>query len=252
MTIRSGFPTPERAPAPSAQERRPAGSPFSAASARVRAHGGVSARGFAHAGVTAVVAFALAGCNLFGSKKADFAIYGIDLTARPMAGEPVTWQLVVDEPVAADPVSSTRIVLKPGDRAYGVYKGARWTDRAPEVVQALMLEAFEGSGRIVGVGRSSSSVRGDFALMTELRSFEARYDNGGAAAHVEISAKLVHAARNEVVAAKVFEAEAPASGRDVASVVPAFEVALNEAVAALVAWTFEAGNAHAPEPDPES
>ena len=203
--------------------------------------------------LAALALASLAGCALLGSKKSDFAIYGIELVAAPSAGAPVAWQLVVDEPVAADPIRSTRIVLKPADRAYGVYKGARWTDRAPDVVQALVIEAFERSGRIRVVARSSSSVRGDFALMTELREFEARYDAGasGATAHVEISAKLVHAARNEVVAARVFEASAVADGRAVQHVVPAFEAALNEAVAALVAWTLESGDAsHAAPPPP--
>ncbi|HVF34860.1 MAG TPA: ABC-type transport auxiliary lipoprotein family protein [Candidatus Saccharimonadia bacterium] len=199
-----------------------------------------------------LAALGLSSCQLLGSKKEDFAIYGVELTAPPGKGEPVEWQLVIDEPVAADPTRGSRIVLKPEDRAYGVYKGARWTDRATELVQALMIEAFESSNRIVGLGRSSSSVRGDFMLMTELRAFEARYDAGAAVAHIEISAKLVHAARNEVVAAKVFEADAPAAGRDVASVVPAFEVAVNEALAALVGWTFEQGNANATEAEPES
>ena len=191
----------------------------------------------------------LAGCALLGRQPADYTIYGIELgpasSATP-SGAPVEWQLVVDEPAASEPLRGTRIVLKPGPRAYGIYKGARWTDRAPELVQSLVLEGFERSGRIRGIGRASSSLRGDFLLASDLRAFEARYGDG-ATAHVELSARLVDSMRNEVVAARVFEAAVPAQGRDVASVVPAFEAAVDEVVAALVAWTLEEGEANAPD-----
>ena len=232
-------PTPRCAPAAIHQSSggtTPAGITVGGASAPIRA-------GVVRPTIALLLALALAGCSLLTSRRSEFTIYGIELAPQRVPGAPVEWQLAIDEPVAADPVRSTRIVLKPGDRAYGVYKGARWTDRAPTLVQALLIEAFEGSGRIIGLGRSSSSIRGDFALTTELRAFEARYDGGAATVHVELSAKLSRGSSNDVVAARVFEADAVAAGRDVASVVPAFEEALGEVVGALVPWTLEAGNA---------
>src|SRR3546814_20406305 len=56
------------------------------------------------------------------------------------------------------------------------YAGAQWIDDAPYMVQRLLIESFENSQRIVGVGRPSVSLRSDFVLRVELRAFQAQYD----------------------------------------------------------------------------
>ena len=113
----------------------------------------------ARIGLLAVL-LALSGCNLLGLQRSELNYRGIELRAAPASGAAVTWQLLVDEPDAPDQVSGPRIVYAPGDGSYGVYAGVRWTDRAPELLQSLLVRGFEDSTRIVGVGRTSSSVAG--------------------------------------------------------------------------------------------
>ncbi len=175
----------------------------------------------------------------------EFAVYGLNLDMPRRTGDAVTWQLLVDVPNAADPVSSQRIVLKPGARAYGVFEKARWTDRAPELLQALLIEGFEDSGRVIGVGRMSSSVGGDIALIGELRAFEAEYpDEGQPFARITFSAKLVHYSSSRVLTARVFEQRVPSEGRDLPSVVAAFEQGVNAMVPEVVDWALSAGDAN--------
>lgn len=198
----------------------------------------------ARVGVAALATLALGGCLELGGAR-EFAVYGLNLDMPKRTGPAVTWQLLVDVPNAAEPVASQRIVLKPGARAYGVFEKARWTDRAPELLQALLIEGFEDSSRVIGVGRMSSSVGGDIALIGELRAFEAEFpDEGQAYARITYSAKLVHYSSSRVLTARVFEQRVPSEGRDLPSVVAAFERGVNLMVPEVVDWALTAGDAN--------
>jgi cholesterol transport system auxiliary component len=199
----------------------------------------------------------LAACFPFGIKSSELAVYGMKLDGKAAAGPPVIWQLAIEEPVAIDPMASSRIVLVPDDRAYGVFKGARWTDRGPRLIQTLLVQAFEDSGRITGVGRTRASIRPDFALLSELRAFQAEYPVDGAnEVSVVLSARVVRYTTNQALSARVFTARVPIEGKGVVTAVASFERALNELIPQVVDWTFEVGNANlappAPRQPPES
>ena len=74
--------------------------------------------------------------------------------------------------------------LLAAQRAYSLlrqieyYARSGWADRAPLMVQTLMIESFENSKKIVSVGRESIGLRADFILKTELRELQAVYYNG--------------------------------------------------------------------------
>ncbi len=186
----------------------------------------------------------LTACLSLGVKK-EFAVYGLTLDAPVQEGPVVKWQLLIDLPTAPDPVSTQRIVLKPGDSAFGVFENARWTDRGPELFQALLLQGFERSKRIIGVGRLSSSVGGDLALTGELRSFEAIYPpTGEVQAHIVYSAKLIHYPTSRVLAARVFEQRIRSSGRDLPAVVEAFDRGVEVLIPEVVDWALVTGEAN--------
>ena len=163
----------------------------------------------------------------------------------------MTWQLAIEEPVAIDPIASSRIVLVPEDRVYGVFKGARWTERGPRLIQTLLVQAFENTGRITGVGRTRASIRPDFALVSELRAFQAEYPIGGAnEVSVVLSARMVRHITNQAVSARVFTARAPIEGKGVTTAVASFARALDELIPQVVDWAFEVGNATLTPPAP--
>jgi cholesterol transport system auxiliary component len=47
-----------------------------------------------------------------------------------------------------------------------------WVDTAPRLVQTLLVESFENSRKIIGVGRQSVNLRTDYALIIDLREFQ--------------------------------------------------------------------------------
>lgn len=162
----------------------------------------------------------------------------------------VNWQLIVERPVAAAGLSSSRIALKRHPLRLEYYAKTTWTDIAPKMVQTLMVESFENSGRIVAVGRESAGLRSDFILKTEMREFQAEYSDGlknsaksnAPRVRIRISAKLVLMPQRIIVAGKTIEKVVSAESNSMSAIVRAFDRALGKALKNLVAWTLRTGH----------
>jgi cholesterol transport system auxiliary component len=114
------------------------------------------------------------------------------------------------------------------------------------MVQTLLVEIFENSGRIVGVGRQSSALRSDFALITDLREFQVEYEDGVPKTRVRLNAKLVKMPDRVIIGVTTIERIQEAAGADLISVVEAFDVALGKTMKRIVEWTLRTP----PEPAP--
>ena len=149
----------------------------------------------------------------------------------------VTWQLAIEVPVAAESLNNSRVALRHDPLSLLYYKGARWTERAPVMVQTLLIESFENSGKIVAVARKATDIRADYVLKTDLREFQAEYDAGGApVAHVRLNAKLVVMPKRAIIASKTFESSVQAAGSNVSQVIAAFDLALGRTLKQIVEW----------------
>jgi len=150
-------------------------------------------------------------------------------------------QLVIDEPLASGGLDTTRIALRPNQTEMQYYAGARWTARAPSMIQTLLVESFENSGHIVAVGRQVIGLRSDYNLLTELREFQADYYRGGATPDVwvRINAKIVRQPRQNIIASKSFERTVQAKGTDLPSVIEAFDESLGKVLKRIVDWSLD-------------
>jgi cholesterol transport system auxiliary component len=151
----------------------------------------------------------------------------------------VDWQLVINEPIAARGLDTTRIVVRPAPTQLQYIAGSRWTNRAPRMVQTLMVESFENSGKIIAVGRQAIGLRSDYNLKTELREFQAEFYNGEkfGQVRVRINAKLIAQPQQVIIASKNFERVAPADSENMETIVDAFDAALGGVLKRLVIWT---------------
>jgi cholesterol transport system auxiliary component len=107
------------------------------------------------------------------------------------------------------------------------------------LVQTLLVESFENTGRIVAVGRESVGLRADYVLKIELREFQAEYASPTAppTVHIRIIAKLVRMPVREIVAAHMTERTAQAATNTLDGVVAAFDEALGPVLKDVVVWT---------------
>jgi len=189
-----------------------------------------------------LVAVALAGCgSLLGPSNPPGQIYRLnpDLASQP-GGQPVAWQLAVARPDTTQTLDTSRIALLRGS-VMDYYADAQWNDSAPRLVQSLLVQAFDKSGRVQAASRDSASLRADLTLATELRDFEAQYDTAEAAPLVviDIQAKLLDQ-RGEVIASLNARQTARAAQNNLASVVTAFDQAMASALSRIVDGSLQA------------
>ena len=170
----------------------------------------------------------------------------------------VEWQVLIEPPVSAAGLSTTRIALQDSPIELSYFTRASWTDYAPKMVQTLLVESFENSGKIVGVGREQIGLRSDFVLKTEMREFQAEYSKplpegaivsptGEApSVRVRINAKLVKMPRREIVASENFERLVKAERNSMDAIIAAFDDALGKVLKSVVIWTLEKGEEFKP------
>ncbi|MHB1217820.1 MAG: ABC-type transport auxiliary lipoprotein family protein [Alphaproteobacteria bacterium] len=195
--------------------------------------------------LTFVVSLSLAGCisaelpgNGPGPKLYDLSAKS---TYDPNLPD-VKWQMVVSEPVSASHIDTTRIALRPTPLVVEYYKGVAWADRAPRMVQTLIIESFERTNKILAVGRDGAGLRADYALRTELREFVAIYGEGPVPQIlIRMNAKLVKMPERMIVADDTFEYRVPAAGPDIDSVVAAYNEAMGKVLKRVVEWTLRGG-----------
>lgn len=191
----------------------------------------------------AIAAIALAGCGIL-PKQETLALYRPEpVIAIDAAWPQANWQLQIARPYADDMHDSARILVRPHPGELQVYKGAAWTQPAPDIVLDTLLRAFADSGRLAGVARRGEGVTAQYELLLDLRRFESDYDSGATpSARIELGARLVHNADNRVVASRVFDVAAAADGTDVAQINRAFERALGDAGTQVIGWILSEGH----------
>jgi cholesterol transport system auxiliary component len=164
------------------------------------------------------------------------------LTPKSTFADPlprVRTQLAIDLPVAPAGIDSGRIALMHTPLKLDYYARSNWIDRAPAMVQALIIETFESTDSIVGVGRVSVNLRADFVLATELREFQVEYfhQGKGPVAHAKINAKLVRYPERAIVGNLTTERMIEASADSMDAIIPAFDEALGKTLREIVVWT---------------
>ena len=159
-------------------------------------------------------------------------------------------QITIDQPIAEAGLNTTRIALRYSPVTLDYYAHAEWVDRAPIVVQKLLVESFEATGKIGAVARQSVNLRSDYNLIPELREFQAEYDGEGDTTpevRVRLNAKLVKMPERVIVGSTTAEFVEPSPSNDLARIVVAFDTALGKALKRIVEWTLRTAAAQ-PEP----
>jgi cholesterol transport system auxiliary component len=186
---------------------------------------------------------ALAGCGVLSRVDTPVNLYTLTPKSTFPEGLPkVDWQVVVETPVSAASLDTARIALQRTPLTFEYYADAAWTDNAPAMVQTLLIESFEATKRISGVGREAIGLRPDYILMTDLREFEAVYDgdNPVPTIWVRMNAKLVKLPERRIVESNTFGEKLPAAGSKLPDVVAAFDEALGHVLKEIVLFTLAA------------
>jgi len=177
----------------------------------------------------------------------------------------VDWQLVVEPPAAPASINTDRIGLLASEHQLTYYANANWVDRAPVMVQQLLIESFDSSGRVKGVGSEADGLRPDFVLRMVLREFQAHVvgesetcqchrsltspeplrctaptvsvPNGWHCVNVELNARLVQMPERRIVDVAGFQRKVAAPPDKLANIIAAFDDGLGKVLKRLVVWS---------------
>src|SRR6201999_1462219 len=123
-----------------------------------------------------LLALALTGCsasNLLGPSGSPPKIYTLSAPKEVAGSGPqVNWQLLIAMPGAVADLNTTRIAIIPAPSRMDYYADVTWADRPPAMLQQLLVESFDRSGRIAAVEKQSGGVKSDFLLTSEIEDFE--------------------------------------------------------------------------------
>lgn len=148
-------------------------------------------------------------------------------------------QLVIEEPIAASHIDTDRIAVKPGPYLVEYFPRSRWVNRAPLLVQRLLVESFENTKKVSSVSAQRIGLASDFLLFTDLREFQAATtpaEGDPVLVNVQLNLKVVEERAGLIIASANFSSELAAAGEDPASVVAAFDEALGAVLKDSVEW----------------
>ncbi len=205
-----------------------------------------SRRGLLGFGLVAALGIpVLDGCTALDKATSSPDLYTLNPPTDFPPGPEVRWQLVVTEPAAPRQLDTDYIALEPAPTEVKYFENARWAERAPRMIQTMLVEAFENSKRVMAVGRQAIGLRSDFVIALELRAFQAEYYGLSGTApriHVRLNAKIVLQPQQIITTAENFDAVVVAKANSVRAVVDAFNEATSQAIGALVQWALAQRN----------
>lgn len=204
--------------------------------------------------LAAVLAGSLAGCGAISAlSDAATPLDAYDLRAPQDAVQAVqvsARSLSVEPPTTGGALETDRILIKPNAVQSLYLPGARWSASAPEMLQTLILRAFEDHNALSYVGRQPIGTSGDFVLLTEITDFQAELgaDGESAMTRVRVTARVVRESDARVLARRTFTATAPSASTETLAIVQSFNDATDQLLPDLTRWALGAMGVGLPSP----
>lgn len=159
-------------------------------------------------------------------------------------------QIVVQEPTATAAVNTDQIAIQPTPLQVQYLPRARWVDRAPLIVQALLVESYENSGKVAAVGRSTVGLRADYVVVPDLREFQGMVisdaeGNQTIKVEVRINIKIIDEFEDKIIASDSFQEYVIATSDQTPELVKSFDEALGRTMRDAVEWSVRKIHTHA-------
>ena len=187
-------------------------------------------------------ACSLASLGLGPSKREETAIYTLKpqnmaaITPNQNCGEKTN--LKVSEPIPVAGLDTHRIAILQGEARYNYYTGARWAAPPSQMLQSILVEAFEQSKAFNSVSSDLEAVEANLNLVSEIRNFEVTESNAGV--HLRLMAKLVDVKTGKVLTPIAVEKTITPTGGNMETIIAAFNQAAAQAASEIVTTSVKA------------
>ena len=170
-----------------------------------------------------------------GGEKKPVAVFDLAAaTGFPGLEKTITHHLVVPDPSSILTYDTQRILIRSAAGTYSHFEDAQWADYLPKLMQARVRQSFENAHQLDAVSRPLEQLEGAYRLELGIRNFQIS-PSPTPTAQVEFSARILDD-KGKVVAARLFDASAPAKSMQPADAVAAFDTAFTQAAHELVVW----------------
>lgn len=185
----------------------------------------------------------LSACSILPQSE-PLDIYQLPGSELPARDQPVDWSLRLHSPGSSPLLDSNRIVVLPEPGRINTYQGVRWSERAPQLLRARLLDAFQDDGRIQALSHEDQRLHADLELVGDLRSFHSQYRDGLPEALIQLDMRLVNSRDQRILASRRFSISQPASDSSINAVIQAFGQAGDRLAQELVDWTLTEGQSN--------
>lgn len=145
-------------------------------------------------------------------------------------------ELVVELPKARATLDSERIMIRPSALQTQYLPDAQWGETVPAMLQRLMVQSLGATGSFQHVGTAPLGLAGDYALISDIRDFNAEMTPEGPVIRLGVDAQMVREMDAEVVASGSFDVSLPAAGTGNSDLIPAFDSAARQLVTQMTDW----------------
>lgn len=150
---------------------------------------------------------------------------------EPLPGAPV---MAVGEPFMLQILDTDRILVRGDDGSMTALAGVQWTDRAPALVQARLIRAFEEKGR--PAIRTGSGMLADYVVSSELTAFQVTAGETPRV-DIQIGVKLVQSSDGKIIGARTFRGQRMISTIEGAAVRDGFDAVLTTLSDDVARWS---------------
>lgn len=148
----------------------------------------------------------LTGCVSYSAAKLTYDLPAVNLSANYHAKK-VPFQVIVDYPNGLQLLNSQNILVKYPSGTVAYLSGVQWSDNLPSLIQDRLIQSFENSGVLKGLGRPGEGLNYQYRILTDIRAFEITIlsNNKDCKAVVELAVRIVNNATGEVCSTRIFK-----------------------------------------------
>ena len=161
---------------------------------------------------------------------------------QPAARSPLTLSLA--RPLASQALDSARIAVMPAGNQLSSYKGVRWTDDAPSLLRAQLLDELRSRGLFKAVSSDEQHLASDWQLLSTLLDFQSQYQNGAVQVLIRFDAQLIDSSSRKVLASQRFTINQESTSEHIPQVVEAFAKASAQLADQLSIWLATQAQTH--------
>lgn len=147
-------------------------------------------------------------------------------------------QILVATPTALKALDSQNIVINPASGSIAYLSGAQWGDRLPNMIQSRLVQAYENTGLLGGVGRPGDGLAINYQILTDIREFGIRASTSPQTAVVEIGVRVMDDKNGHIRSTKVFRNIVQVRGSGNNAYLAALNQAFEKTAFEIVSWSF--------------